>query len=183
MTNIFIIAILIFFGFIGGGFYFMWHCIEKGATMPQYTNPIEYKKEAFGYVVDCEDVQKNQEEYAKVFAEGSEALEDLLLYLWSKGINTRGCCVGHPANEKHAEGEAYIYFETKKEQNPRKVLKLLQKELNAANLDFSIAGYSRSARKNKFKKGTILFNTRKHISSEQVEKFFSAVSDAMHTVV
>lgn len=52
----------------------------------------EYK---FGKVVEKDSIENNMEAFAEVFSEGSEALKNLLLYLWNHGITTKACCTGH----------------------------------------------------------------------------------------
>lgn len=60
------------------------------------TNAADYLAKEFGKSVASFDVIKaNKQEFANVFAEGSQELKKLLLYLWDNNIMTRGCCVGH----------------------------------------------------------------------------------------
>ena len=54
----------------------------------------EYETNQFGKVVEEKDLANNPAEFAKVFAEGSVALEDLLLYLWANNIKTRATSSG-----------------------------------------------------------------------------------------
>lgn len=63
--------------------------------MKECLTPSQYYKEQFGKVIDFNMVVENKDEFAKVFAEGSDALESLLLYLWDTGIQTKACCAGH----------------------------------------------------------------------------------------
>lgn len=63
--------------------------------MEKTINVVDYKINQFGKVVEEKDIVNNPAEFAKVFAEGSVALEDLLLYLWANNIKTRACCTGH----------------------------------------------------------------------------------------
>ena len=55
----------------------------------------DYKQTQFGKVVDMNNIEKDMEEYAEIFSEGSPALRNLLLYLWNQGIKTKACCTGH----------------------------------------------------------------------------------------
>ena len=63
--------------------------------MKECLTPSQYCKEQFGKAIDFNMVVENKNEFAKVFAEGSDALESLLLYLWDTGIPTKACCAGH----------------------------------------------------------------------------------------
>lgn len=57
--------------------------------------PQEYKATDFGNVVSFDAIKDDPEGYADVFCEGSAALKSLLIDLWSKDIETFGCCAGH----------------------------------------------------------------------------------------
>lgn len=52
----------------------------------------EYEEKHFGKVLAMKDIDDS---FAKTFAEGSPALEKLLLSMWHSGIQTRACCRGH----------------------------------------------------------------------------------------
>lgn len=70
----------------------------------------EFKND--GKVVDKEFSELSEEqkaEQAKEFSEGNKDLEDILLFLWSKGIKTIACCKGH---ENH--GRPYVFFHINK---------------------------------------------------------------------
>lgn len=59
-------------------------------------DPIHYQNKEFGKVgFPFEVIKANKEAYAKVFSEGSPALESLLLHLWNNDIETHACCIGH----------------------------------------------------------------------------------------
>ena len=68
---------------------------RKENSMEKIITAKEYSNELFGKVVNNDNVNKNQEEFAAVFSEGSPALRNLLLYLWIHGIKTKACCTGH----------------------------------------------------------------------------------------
>ena len=68
---------------------------RKENSMEKIITAKEYSNELFGKVVNNDNVNKNQEEFAAVFSEGSPALRNLLLYLWNHGIKTKACCTGH----------------------------------------------------------------------------------------
>ena len=55
----------------------------------------DYKQTQFGKVVDMNNIENDMEGFAEVFSEDSEALKELLLYLWTHGIKTKACCTGH----------------------------------------------------------------------------------------
>jgi hypothetical protein len=75
----------------------------------------EYQEKHFGKVLDCKNID---ESFAKIFAEGSPALEKLLLSMWHNGIVTNACCKGHILKpvfikkilwmEKHISEEEYL---------------------------------------------------------------------------
>ena len=71
---------------------------------------------------------------SKLFAEGSQELENLLLNLWNQGIDTFACCVGH----KYDDGsESNPYFSLSiKELEDLRLKKILNKlyELKAKNI-------------------------------------------------
>ena len=77
------------------------------------TNAGDYLANDFGKSLSSFDVIKsNRQEFAEVFAEGSQELKNLLLFLWDNDIMTRGCCVGHkkgffPSKKEH---HAYVVF-------------------------------------------------------------------------
>lgn len=50
---------------------------------------------SFGNVVPFEKIKADAGSYSSVFCEGSVALRTLLKDLWAKGIETKGCCIGH----------------------------------------------------------------------------------------
>ena len=52
----------------------------------------EYEEKYFGKVLAMENIDDS---FAKTFAEGSPALEKLLLSMWHNGMTTRACCRGH----------------------------------------------------------------------------------------
>lgn len=76
------------------------------------TNAADYLANDFGKSLSSFDVIKsNRQEFAEVFAEGSQELKNLLFFLWDNDIMTRGCCVGHKKGffpskkEHHAYGQ------------------------------------------------------------------------------
>lgn len=50
---------------------------------------------SFGKVVSFDMILADPDSYSSVFCEGSVALKNILQELWKRGIETRGCCVGH----------------------------------------------------------------------------------------
>ena len=52
----------------------------------------DYAEKHFGKVLAMNEIDDS---FAKTFAEGSPALEKLLLSMWHSGIQTRACCRGH----------------------------------------------------------------------------------------
>ena len=54
--------------------------------------------------------KEEQKELAYKFSEGNKSLEDLLLFLWGKGINTYFCCGGHEfkGEEFYVNGKPHI---------------------------------------------------------------------------
>lgn len=70
-------------------------------------------------IKDCASLSKLQKEiYAARFSEGSSSLEQLLLLMWEKGINTYACCVGHEESKTkngafniYFKNEPYLYFD------------------------------------------------------------------------
>ncbi len=73
--------------------------------------------------------KKEQIEYAEMFSEGSQQLEDLLVFMWGKKINTFACCAGHSAKTSHSGNEElpYIFFDisTLKERQIERLIKLI----------------------------------------------------------
>lgn len=68
---------------------------NKESIIQNY-DPVYYKNNEFGKVgFPFEVIKANKEAYARVFSEGSAALEKLLLHLWNNDIETFACCVGH----------------------------------------------------------------------------------------
>ncbi|MBQ6546432.1 MAG: hypothetical protein IJL74_00345 [Bacilli bacterium] len=57
------------------------------------------------------EVIKNKHYYAKLFSEGRESLERLLLTSYGNGTMTRACCAGHM---EESINESYIYFRSTK---------------------------------------------------------------------
>lgn len=53
------------------------------------------ENDCFFGCVPFEDIQKDMAGYAAKFSEGSPALNELLLSLWTRGFPTTGCCAGH----------------------------------------------------------------------------------------
>lgn len=79
--------------------------------------------------------------YSKLFAEGSQELENLLLILWNQGIDTIACCTGHKENECcEYEHEPYFSLSIKGLEDLR-LKKILSKlyELKAKNIVSSIS--------------------------------------------
>jgi len=59
---------------------------------------------------------EEQAKYAKLFAEGSNSLEELLKYFWQNGINSYACCAGHNESIKFgslmvSSSKPYVFFE------------------------------------------------------------------------
>jgi hydroxymethylpyrimidine pyrophosphatase-like HAD family hydrolase len=52
----------------------------------------EYEEKHFGKVLAMNEIDDS---FATTFAEGSPALEKLLLSMWHSGLSTRACCRGH----------------------------------------------------------------------------------------
>jgi len=89
--------------------------------------------------------KKDWGEFAKVFAEGSESLEKLLLKLWDSGIQTKGCCSGitteHEQIERRDENDlsgtyAYIGFIADKDQANRVVSLMPEKDREVLGLSY-----------------------------------------------
>lgn len=61
----------------------------------------DYQANCFGKPINMRSLIGGEKEFAHIFAEGSEALESLLLELWEKGYSTKGCCKGHEVPEAY----------------------------------------------------------------------------------
>lgn len=54
--------------------------------------------------------QEEMNAQAEIFAEGSPKLQQLLLFLWKNGIQTRACCAGHKNQQSGKIRAPYIQF-------------------------------------------------------------------------
>jgi len=61
----------------------------------------EYAEKYFGRAINPVDFLNEREKAAKIFAEGSKALEELLLLVWKFGYCTKACCKGHRKPEEY----------------------------------------------------------------------------------
>lgn len=73
--------------------------------------PDDYKNRDFGSVVSMDAVKNDAAAFAEIFSEGSPALNQLLRYLWSKDVQTIGCCVGH--DNVHIYSKDTLFGKTK----------------------------------------------------------------------
>ena len=70
---------------------------------------------AFGNVVPFDLIKADPDSYSSIFCEGSVELRRLLKDLWGKGIETRGCCIGHEKVHYYVKeslfGKKYKYID------------------------------------------------------------------------
>lgn len=86
-----------------------------------------------GHIIDVNKVSINDYEIAaKEWSEGSESLEELLLYCLKNNIVTQACCIGHKENDT-----AFIQFELS-ERNLNVINTLINRyyNLNGVNMTF-----------------------------------------------
>ena len=86
-----------------------------------------------GHVIDVFQISKSDYEIAaKEWAEGSESLEELLLYCLNNNITTQACCKGHKD-----EDQAFIQFELSSK-NITAIIKIINRyyNLNGVNMTF-----------------------------------------------
>lgn len=77
------------------------------------TSTADYSANDFGKSLSSFDVIKSDKQgFAEVFAEGSQELKNLLLFLWDNDIMTKGCCAGHRRGlfPSKKEPHAYVVF-------------------------------------------------------------------------
>ena len=71
---------------------------------------------------------KRQEEAARVWGEGRESLEKLLLYCMQNQVKTIACCSGHEHEPEHKNG--YIAFDMTDKRTQEVIMKLLYLQAN-----------------------------------------------------
>ena len=71
------------------------------------------------------------QERARDYSEGNKDLESILLNLWERNIQTKGCCIGH---EKSYDKEGYLAFKLDNE-NSFKCLNMLLSMLEKLNIE------------------------------------------------
>lgn len=111
---------------------------------------------------------------ARLFSEGNKDLEELLLTLWSMGIQTNSCCKGtSESNHKPNELLKFPYIALiVTEESLNKILPLTEiilhdKSLNKCNVEFAL---SREAGSNK--RECVLTFTLTCLTNSQCEQFF-----------
>lgn len=74
------------------------------------TSTADYSANDFGKSLSSFDVIKSDKQgFAEVFAEGSQELKNLLLFLWDNDIMTKGCCAGHRRGLFPSKKEPHAY--------------------------------------------------------------------------
>lgn len=102
----------------------------------------------FGKHLEMEEVLENKEKWAKIFSEGNEELEQLLLNLWQHNIDTYMCCTGHEYGDTPYivmyipfENKEMIYKIINSIYNEEHVLIKLGKEYQKKELMIDIRSY------------------------------------------
>ena len=75
------------------------------------------------------EIMEHKKYYAKLFSEGRESLEKMLLAAYDNGTMTRACCAGHIDNKITS---SYIYFRSQKKD--LKLLSSISKRINNSGL-------------------------------------------------